>query len=94
MMSATQTEPTVNWSLVDIRMESRFWLNWRWVELSTFMIACPASLTNAILLWNASTLFRKLEDVGGGQYISSLSMLLWSVRRAYVTSPLVRLSTE
>ena len=60
-MSETQTEPTVNWSLVEMRIELRFWFTLRRVELSTFMIALPAPLTNArrsLKAWLSST---KLE---------------------------------
>lgn len=60
-MSATHTDPTVNCAWLDMRMELRFWLNLSVLELSTFMIAFPASLTNARLLWNASVASKKLR---------------------------------
>lgn len=50
----------MNWSLVDNRKELRFWPNFNWVVLSTLMIAFPASLVYASLLWNASMFPKKL----------------------------------
>ena len=50
--------PTVNWSLVEMRIESRFWFTFRLVELSTFMMALPASFIKAsrsLDAWPAST---------------------------------------
>ena len=59
-MSATHTEPIVNWSLLDIRIESRFWPTFRFVELSTFMTALPAPFTNARRSLDAWLPLRKL----------------------------------
>ena len=52
-MSATHRLPTVNWSLVEILIAFRLSLKLTFVVLSTFMIAFPASFTNASLSWAA-----------------------------------------